>query len=366
MSGLTACCPVPGLLGQARVGRIQAGVVEVRATGRLRADPAPFLALTATGPSGDVRFGRAVDGTRLRSGVVVVADVAEHNLVFLDSTGRVLRRVGRRGRGPGEFQYLSWLERCSTDSLFTWDPILSRVEVRDTAGRLARGFRLPGRPARISCSARGHFAVIMRQPALQLPSADSPVYLATLVFATSAGDSVGTLGDIRVGQNRPLAAIAQIAMAQDRLYVGNADSALVVAYDAAGKVVARVATGQSARPATKAHYERAIQKLVVGMGESERGPIVERLRSIPMPQYLPAYSALAADPEGALWVVSSVPGDGATLIEALGVDGVRLGSLWISVELDLYEVGEDYVLGAYEAADGEQRILGVRVRRIEE
>jgi hypothetical protein len=97
-----------------------------------------------------VQFGRATDATRLQSGMIIVADVAEGSLVFFDPSGKLGKRSERKRQGPSEYVYLSWLHQCQEDSLFTWDPILGRVAVIDSAVRVVRQFRLPGRPSRVS------------------------------------------------------------------------------------------------------------------------------------------------------------------------------------------------------------------------
>jgi hypothetical protein len=245
-----------------------------------------------------VQFGRAIDATRLQSGTIVVADVAEGSLVFFDRSGKVVKRSGRKGQGPGEYQYLSWLHQCQGDTLYTWDPILGRVTVIDSAGRIVRQFRLPARPARLSCARNGTFAVIMRVGALGRPSSESPTHTATLTFANINGDSVGSLGEIRVGQNGPLAAIAQFATAGDRLYLGTGDSASVGVYALDGRWQRAIPAGTAGRPSTAAHYERAIDKLIAGMTPAERSTIKDRLLAIPMPPQLPAYSNLLTDPAG--------------------------------------------------------------------
>lgn len=335
------------------------------ATGQVVIDSQPFVDVSATGPGGTMRFGRVIDATRLSSGLIVVADVAEGALVFVDSSGAVIRRAGRRGAGPGEHQYLAWLEQCATDSLFAWDPILGRVDVVDTLGRVVRAFRLPGRPARLSCAGNGRFAVVMRQAALRLPSAESPRYRANVIFANASGDSIGALGEIEVGQNRPLAAITQFAMTDEWLYVGGADSALVRAYGLDGSTRGTIVTGKAGRPATNAHYDRAIDKLVAGMTDSaERARIRAQLAAIPRPEHLPAYSAIAADPSGNLWTVTSIPGDGATTIQVNSIDGVEIGTARLPFEFELCEVGIGYVLGVYQLGDGEQHVVGYRTARV--
>jgi hypothetical protein len=310
-----------------------------------------------------VQFGRAIDATRLQSGMIVVADVAEGSLVFFDPSGKLVKRSGRKGQGPGEHQYLSWLHQCQGDTLFTWDPMLGRVTVLDSDGQVVRQFRLPGRPARLSCARNGTFAVIMRAVALRLPSAESPVHMATLTFADIHGDSIGSLGEIRVGQNRPLAAITQFAMADDRLYLGTGDSASVGMYTLDGRRQGAIPAGTAGRPSTTTHYERAIDKLVAGMTAAERTTIKTQLLAIPMPPQLPAFTSLLTDTAGWLWDDTHVQEEAVKNNEAQQPHRSVDFEVRLRVEMGVLEFGSDYLLGAGQLRGGVERGAGVGFRR---
>ncbi len=98
-------------------------------------------------------------------------------------------------------------------------------------------------------------------------------------------------------------------------------------------------------------------------GPDDREPVVEMMRKIPMPERLPFYSGLFADPDGVLWIVLSTPGDSVTRIRAMQDNGEALGEVAIPVGLRVFEVGRDYVLGAYEDERGEPHVAMYRVRR---
>ena len=53
--------------------------------------------------------------------VIAVADGLNSRVVLADSSGRLLRSVGRAGRGPLEFSRLRNLSRWPGDSVFVWD-----------------------------------------------------------------------------------------------------------------------------------------------------------------------------------------------------------------------------------------------------
>jgi hypothetical protein len=58
-----------------------------------------------------------------------------------------------------------------------------------------------------------------------------------------------------------------------------------------------------------------------------------------------------------LWVVVSALGDGVTELQAINERGLVLGTIRLPNDVDVFEVGSNYLLAAYEAADGSQRVV---------
>lgn len=62
-------------------------------------------------------------------GRIYVSDALESHITVLEPDGAVAQRIGQRGRGPGEFQRTTQVQILPGDSLFAFDPELSRVTV---------------------------------------------------------------------------------------------------------------------------------------------------------------------------------------------------------------------------------------------
>ncbi len=82
----------------------------------------------------------------------------------------------------------------------------------------------------------------------------------------------------------------------------------------------------------------------------------QMLDALPMPAVLPPYSHLFADADGFLWVQTSWPGDSVTTLRALDAAGRILADVTIPKDMTIFEVGPDYVLGAYEDRIGEPHV----------
>jgi len=93
-----------------------------------------------TGPSESMLF-RVFAGRILPDGGVVIGDNGTRELRFYAPDGTWLRSVGRRGKGPGEFQFVTAIYALG-DSLFVFDGALGRMSVFTSAGRYAREFSI--------------------------------------------------------------------------------------------------------------------------------------------------------------------------------------------------------------------------------
>jgi DNA-binding beta-propeller fold protein YncE len=78
-------------------------------------------------------------------GRVYISDTAQHQVVVLGPDGSLVRRIGSRGAGPGEFNYPTYLALDRAGRLYVSDSLNSRVQVFETAEGAAPGVRQVGR-----------------------------------------------------------------------------------------------------------------------------------------------------------------------------------------------------------------------------
>ena len=72
-----------------------------------RADTSRIVRIGALEGDGPNVFGRIGGVARLSDGRIVVADAEAHEIRFFAPDGSFLSRTGRRGGGPGEYEYFS-------------------------------------------------------------------------------------------------------------------------------------------------------------------------------------------------------------------------------------------------------------------
>ena len=314
-------------------------------TGTLAISSTPTLDISANGDTGQVQMERITGATRLSGGRLAVADRGASNISFFDSLGHRLRVVGRRGSGPGEFRDLVSISQCAPDTLFAWDRMHARMTVLDSAGNYLKDMRVPGDPVQISCDRSGILAILSM--AANSSMAD-PVVRGAIILSTPEGDSLRSLLPITLATNRPLGPKTSIAMAHDVLYVGTAESSFVATYGSDGRRLGSVPLELTRLRATQATYDAAIDELVSALREAaSRAHSKKLLESTPMPEYLPAYRRILAGPGGSLWVVVSPLGEDKTDIKAWSAGGHPLTTIHLPHDVDVFEVGADYILGAY-------------------
>ncbi|MFT7510940.1 MAG: DNA-binding beta-propeller fold protein YncE [Candidatus Omnitrophota bacterium] len=96
-----------------------------------------------------------------------VADAGQHAILQFDLAGKFLKRIGRRGVGPGEFNFPTHLCTDAYGRLYVVDSMNARVQIFDPEGEYLRSFGSKGQgvgqfsqPKGIAVDAEGHIFVV--------------------------------------------------------------------------------------------------------------------------------------------------------------------------------------------------------------
>lgn len=345
----------------------------VPAQPRVTVDQKPKMDIAATTVSGEIVIEYPVGGARLSNGTIVIADLMAGALKFFSPTGQLVRTVGRRGSGPGEFMHPAWLGHCAPDSLFVWDLRLQRMSVITDAGitalrpDTARANLVASQPLTLACSRHGVFAYqpFARNsgPVRSMPGVvrgSAPVIIGRIHGTPNAmidGVAAGELAVFGGGAGpRPLGKQTSLAVSANRLYVGTADSAFVSVFSHDGQLVGVVSVGGSARKPTQANFESAVNEIVSSIHGGNAETVRKGLLAVPIPDRMPPYNALFTDEDDRLWIVLSRGGDVETKLRVLSATGVDLGDVRIPMAITVFEIGRDYILAKYDANNGEPHV----------
>jgi len=332
-------------------------------------DSVPVTDIAGSTPSGDAAFLSVAAAVRLSDGTIVIGDRFASSVRYFASTGHEIRSVGRAGSGPGEFRSIAWIGRCGGDTVFVWD-YTSRMTVLGPAGTMVRQFPVPADsagarpPVFFTCGPGGVWAGLT--PVFdRLPSdmATSTVRIQGVLALFDRDGHVGRLVDsVTFGQTRVFGHLTRLALSDDRLYVGTEDSAYVARYALDGARLSGLPVGIGGREVSDRAYEDAIDaQVAVVPNAQQRETARKQMLRIPKPKTLAPYFALFAVGHDTLWAQISAPGDSVTVLDAVGPDGKPAGEARIPRDLRVLDMGRDYVLGEYDAPDGEQHVMLYRM-----
>lgn len=304
-------------------------------------------------PDGEPVLLSASHALRLGSRVVV-ADRRGTAIVFIDSTGRLIRKVGQQGGGPGEFRVINWLGACAGDSLFVVDNALQRMTVLAPDGSYLRQYSIPGNVVQWSCAGQGVIAMLMGPKRLFGPSemGRHPPDTAAVLRGGTSGDTTTMIAAVQIGEQRPVGLTTRIALGVDRLWIGTGESSYVVGYTLQGVARESLLVDIPRRKLSRREYELVIDRMMGPAPPAMRAMVLDA----PMPEYHPRYGPIYAGPGGVAWVVTSMSTDSVTTLRAFASGGRVLGDVAFAHRVTVLAVGPDYLITTHDATDGGTRL----------
>ena len=347
---------------------------------RWTVDPTPTLTLGANEADTNDIFTQVVGATRLPDGRVLVGDYGRYALRMYSADGKLARRFGRKGGGPGEIGYLAALLRCG-DSIVTIDIDGHRTSVFSLGGEFRRVFRFSspqtGRPPyQTTCNSRGTFAHYgwetmadvkggAYRPMVPLWVSKADSGQVTVVASIAGSERVGLVIDGKPRGTRPLPLGRQtaIAMGSERVYVATGDRYEVAVYDLSGKPLQPLRETRTPRALVRADIDYELARTVAMAASLERRAAIEQdFETLPFPKSMPAYSALRIDQSGLVWAQNSPEAASPSTWTVYDTNGRRVATAALPSHFEVYEIGPDYVLGRF--LDPEESIPQVRMYRL--
>jgi hypothetical protein len=393
-TSLAACMGRERDLGPGASARDSAGVEIVRNTapawGADSAWRVGDTALVVIGGGNGGRIGRVVDVVRTGSGVIAVADGEAQVVRVYDLSGRLLRTLGRRGTGAGEFQAIDWLAPAA-DSILAFDLVARRLTMFGAPTRV-RVAALAGAEGTITAPigryADGTLLVAAGDPTFPFQGREGSVRhdSVTLIRASAEGEAIDTIARVAWGESfgvaigegdrrflapmpRPFGPRASAAVVGDDVVVGEAKRHELKIFGAGGALVRSIRRDRDPLPVTPdaiAAFKEAQRR-----GSAERGlqaevdaALVAALERAPWPDRLPAYDWVLADPDGNLWVLDyGVRRDQPGSWNVFTAEGRWLGTVVTPARFRVEQVGRDWVLGAGRGPGGEEEVRMYRIVR---
>ena len=307
----------------------------------------------------------ALDATRLRDDRIVVANRGTDELRVFDGQGNYLATWGREGEGPTDFRSLADVEKWPGDSIMAWYTGAMGMAVYDSAGEFGRTFVLRSqqalgwlrpRPA----AARTDGTLLSTRDVEDLDSAIVEIWDADGVMSGSLGahpaeEIIITEGE---GGTRYLSRLAysrQLVTGTwgDLVVASHTSYYEIRAFGGDGTLERIVSRDHVLRSPTEVDREPFVEEQLSNYeGLDIPEAVVEQARqefeTTPFADYFPAFSSVLGDAVGHLWVeeykypLEDRPGALWTVFDP---EGQALGFVETPEGLEVYEIGEDYILG---------------------
>jgi len=370
---ILAGCDAPAVRTEVVTVRDSAGVRIVENLGPTwttpwRVDPEPVLTIGSAEGDPDQVLDHVSGAVKLSGQQIVVANEGQLELLFYDTSGSLIRRVGGRGGGPGEFESLEWLARFGTDSILALDVLNQRVSYFDAEGNFGRSVRLLSNARIPFPRAVGFFgdgSMLATRGLYQL-GGDPPIRVERtpepLFRISPDGETAAELGVfpgrervmVPTGpggrferRGRPFGRESAFAAAGDRFYAADNERYEIRAYSMTGQVMQIVRKQSAQPPITDADVRAFEDSILRGSSELDRHQLLILLdRLPPHPETYPAFAAeLHVDADLHLWVRESTPrGTQESVWSVFSSEGELLGSVGLPVQVRLLDLGIDYLL----------------------
>ena len=344
-------------------------------SGWVVSDEATFVAGALDDPHG-LAFDRVSQAVRLSDGRIVVADgTLSSRLSVLDVDGSPIATIGRNGEGPGEFTWLTSLQALPGDTLAVFDASQQRLTIFTFAGPSGRtaafaaagGLRL-GLVTRLTDGSwigksldepiRGPTYQILRDT-VSVGTLDPPLRdFRPFVALPSLMSTTTPIGNT-VGWGMPaFSPLVLQAVWGNCVFLTTGEDAQIRVYSGSGKLLSTIEAPGEPRPVSSVHVEAWLDFRLASAPEGEAAALRRVLESAARPEVLPFHSQMVVDQWGYIWLQPYAPPMGTgRRWRMISQEGVEIDSLELPLELRMFSVSEEGVLGAAEGEFGENVLV---------
>ena len=304
-------------------------------------------------------------------GNTYVPDFYRNRVVVFDAGGRLLRTLGRRGSGPGEFQAIRTVQVIRGDSLLVYDGGLGRISVfARGSDREAYVVTLREAPPWALERTRAGDAYLARyEPMFQFGPGAVPGARVDRIRALNMDGS--RRGDLLAFPARSFIVAEQSIMpnpwghsgfvrldSKDRLHFAWSDTLGIATYDLVGQRVGGFRVDYTPPPTTRAELDQALAEVPDAVR-----PQFARALEDSFPSRWPAVNGLLVDDQDRVWL--EVAGPRGREVEWAGFTpaGAYVGSLLLPAGTSAYHIRGASILAKKEDEDGAPRLVLYRMVR---
>lgn len=240
-------------------------------------------------------------------GEVYVLNFDESRIQQYDTSGKLKRQIGGKGKGPGEFTYPTYI-RVMSDRLYVQDELTKLISVFELEGTFERHIRMPTDHSSVHRSGGGWFFWDQEREAktseLQWTTDDfkkrsKKVDIKDLGWG--AGTWAWSQGDKMKVTFSPLEVRPRLAVSPDgtRVYFADAQSARIQVFDGiSGKALHTILTQKKRIPFDEEWADEEYQRRTENFRKRRPGVPIKKL----YPENFPVIRQLMFEPKGQLVV----------------------------------------------------------------
>lgn len=311
---------------------------------------------------------RVFGGVLLPDGGVVIGNSGTGELRFFDRSGTLTRTAGRKGRGPGEFQAVSWLRPYRGDSLLAFDLYLQRFSVWTPGGAFARSFQLPGdRPGSRAVDVFPDGGILVA--ADQQPDPRAAQGLVRTEFDLLRIDPLGQRTDT-VGRfagpewllyrrsgafaatQPPFGRTAHAVVSGESILYASSDSGVVRVYGPDGGLARTLQVPLTARRLDRREVAGALDEI---RDPAEREAVRRYTRDL-ADASAPLIEDLRVDRDGNVWIRTHTAGPGMSRWMVMAMSGEQIGSIDLPDRSMPLDITRDVLVLRETDDDGVQRV----------
>jgi hypothetical protein len=340
------------------------GAWDADSTAAWRVETEPAVAIGEVEGNPEYQLHRVTGALRLSDGNIIVANSGSSEIRYYDSTGTYIRAVGRKGQGPGEFEFLRFLKRYGGDSLLAWDPRLARGSVLRMDGTHARTIVVPELAedsyiilgATLDGSLLGVVSpgIILETAPLGVLRSNTNLFRLTrsgqldTIARLFEGESYITNGPPLMLTSMPFDRQGVFGLSDNKVHHGSGDTFEIRTYSLDGRLERITRAAKDNPPLPQEVVDTFIANSIARTKDpAQRRRQSDLYREMPFPKTLPAFGGIIVDRDDNLWV-GSYAQRGSPIRDWTVFDprGRMLGTVIMPPRLIIYEIGSDYVLGA--------------------
>ena len=342
--------------------------VKVPAAWRI-VDPTPLVIVGGKAAKGKAALDGVNGGVRLSDGSIVVSDSYHTRLAFFDPRGAF--RFGADVVGPGgQRAFAEALVPFGVNEMAQWDGVANRLTVLNANARVVQLRHIENPPNR--ADGKGHWRPLIDMVGAfttgDLLGSVHGLYTtpdrqtasdSVIVYRANAKGKLDTLGEFlrgerfgfakryEVGGQLPLGRNGSFAVAGDAWYYTDGASYTIQKRTPLGHLVSEFRIDRAREPITPSVIAHLSRARLERSAPDHRMDDSLALLWMPFPKSIPAYTAMKVDAEHRIWARAWSFDDEASKWDVFDPTGRFLGTVDIPPDLDVLQIGSDYLLARY-------------------